>query len=135
MDPLKMALVSMAILPLGLGSIHLAETLRWYEPRRGLWKAALAADGTFIAACVLLTLRRLEHFSFSVFFEIVLQMMLAAYFLVALAYLLHCVVWTTTRLGRRVFLDELFSRVLVFALFAAADACAYLALAIFYAVP
>ena len=131
MDFVKMALVSMAVLPVGLGSIHVAETLRWYEPRRGLWRIAIAADSAFFAACALLMLHRGDAFTAGGYFLTVFQMLFAAYFLVALAYLLHCVTWVMDRLGRNVHLDELFSRLIALAIFAAVDVVVYLAMLAF----
>jgi hypothetical protein len=132
MDPVKMAFVSLAVLPIGLGSIHVTETLRWHEPRRGLWKVALAADTTFAGACALLLLYGGTPFSLAAYLQTILQMIFTAFFLAALAYLLHCIVWVLTRLGRRVYLDELFSRLLALAVFAVLDAGAYIALTLFY---
>jgi hypothetical protein len=132
MEPLKIVLVCLAILPLGLGSIHVAEKLRWYEQRRGLWKVATASGGAFACVCAFLLLYSGAAFTVGAYLKTLLQMLFATYFPVALAYLLHCVVWVVTRLGRRVFLDELFSRVLVFAIFGAVDLGAYLILSFFF---
>ena len=106
--------------------------MRWYEPRRGLWKVVITSGGAFACVCALLLLYSKAAFTVEAYLQIVLQMLFATYFPVALAYLLHCVVWVVTRLGRRVFLDELFSRVLVFAFFGAVDLGAYLALSFFF---
>jgi len=138
MDYMKITLVSLTILPLGLGSIHIAEVLRWFEPRRGLWKIALASGAAFACACggvatlvkvpVGLLFHRGVSFIAVTYLETVVQMLFATYFLVALVYLLHCVVWVVTRFGRRVFMDELFSRLVVLAVFTVIDLGAYLIL-------
>jgi hypothetical protein len=119
-----------AILPLGLGSIYVSETLRWHAPRRCL---AVAIPGMLIAFsffCAALTLHRYARLEVSLLLKTALQMVFAAYFLVALAYLLHCVTWAVTRLGRNVHMDELFSRMLALAIFSAADLGAYFCLSV-----
>lgn len=123
-----MALVSLAILPLGLGSIHVMETLRWYESRRGIWKMAVLADGLFLTACVFLAIYREGRFGAALYFRTVFEMLFAGYFLVTLAYAMYCGHWVLTRLGRRVFLDELLSRLFALAVFASVDLGAYLVL-------
>jgi hypothetical protein len=132
MDPLKTAIVSLSILSLGLSSIHAAEKLRWFEPRRGLWKIAAAAVSIFAVACALLMLHRGIPFGPAAYFQTLLRMLFLTYFLVALTYLLHCMEWVITRLGMRVHLDELFSRLLTLAVFTAFALTACLALLIFF---
>ena len=132
MDTVKMALVAMAVLPLGLGSIHITEKLRWYEARRSLWFAAAAAFAAFATASALLALHSEEPFSLGGYARILVQMAFLAFFLVAAAYLLHCTEWVLTRLGRKVYMDELFSRLLALGIFAAATTISYLALALLF---
>ena len=128
MDFLKIMLSCLAILPLGLGSIHTAEVLRWYEPRRGLRLIVPGSFAAFACACALIVLYRGVPFGFDTYLETVVQMAFATYFLVALVYLLHCVAWVITRLGRRVPMDELFSRLVVLTVFSLVDLGAYLVL-------
>jgi len=138
MDFVKMALTAMAVLPLGLGSIHVTEKLRWRESKRGLRLAAAAALIAFAAACALLALHRKSRggdtalFLSPEFARTLLQMAFLTYFLVAAAYLLHCTEWVMTRLGRKVFMDELFSRLLALGIFAACAVACYLALALLF---
>jgi hypothetical protein len=132
MDTVKMALVAMAVLPLGLGSIHVTEKLRWRESRRGLRLAAAAALVAFCAGCALLALHHDKPFSAGGYSRTLLEMAFLTYFLVAAAYLLHCTEWVMTRLGRKVFMDELFSRMLALGIFAAAALACYLALALLF---
>jgi hypothetical protein len=128
MDPVLTALVTLAVLPMGIASIHVAEKLRWYEPTRGIWLIAIAADSTFVVTCILLTFHRSESFTLSAFFKTLLQMLFVTYFLTSLAYLIHSGAWVLTRLGRQVHMDELFSRLIVFGVFAVVDLAAFLAL-------
>jgi len=132
MDPVLTALVILAVLPIGIASIHVAEKLRWYEPARGIWLIAIVADSTFLAACILLTLYREDSFTFSAFFKTALQMLFITCLLASLAYLTHSGIWAFTRLGRHVHLDELFSRLLVFAVFTVLAFAAYLALVLVF---
>jgi len=132
MDPVLTGLVILAVLPMGIASIHVAEKLRWYEPPPRLWKVAIAADCTFLAACVLLTLYREDFFTLGAFFKTVLQMLFITGLLASLAYFLHSGVWVLTRLGQNVHLDELFSRLIVFAIFASLAFAAYLALVLLF---
>ena len=132
----------MAVLPLGLASIHITEKLRWYEARRNLWLVAVAALGAFATACALLTLNRntgdMNSFVspevgfFAEYARNLLQMAFLTFFLVSTAYLLHCTEWVLTRLGRKVYMDELFSRLLALAVFAAATTICYLALILLF---
>ena len=123
-----MALVSAAILPLGLGSIQVMETLRWYESRRGIWKIAVLTDLFFLTACAFLAVYREGPFGAVLYLRTVFEMLFAGYFLVALAYAFYCGHWVITRLGRRVFLDELLSRLFALAVFAVIDLAAFLVL-------
>ncbi len=137
-----MALVAIAVLPLGLGSIHVTEKLRWYEAKRSLWLAVAASLGAFATACALLTLHRNsgdmnsfvspEGGFLAGYARSFLQMAFMTFFLVAAAYLLHCTEWVLTRLGRKVYMDELFSRLLALGIFAACAVVSYLALALFF---
>jgi len=121
MDLTKLLLGSVAILSLGLASIYIAERLRWRESRRGFALIALLACTVFAAACALLHLHGRGSFAAAGYAKTLLQMAFAAYFLVSLSYLFHCVEWVLTRIGRRVFLDELLSRILALAVFAGTD--------------
>jgi hypothetical protein len=84
----------------------------------------------FAVACVALTLHRHDRLEALPLLRTALQMLFAAYFLVALAYLLHCTAWAITRAGQKVHLDELFSRMIALAFFALVDLGAYLCLRI-----
>jgi hypothetical protein len=133
----------MAVLPLGLGSIHITEKLRWYESKRSLWLVAAAASGAFATACALLTIHSragdMNSFGspetgfFATYARNLLQMAFLTFFLVAAVYLLHCTEWVLTRLGRKVYMDELFSRLLALGIFAAATVLCYLALTLLLA--
>lgn len=132
MDPVLTGLLILAVLPMGIASIHVAEKLRWYEPPSKLWKIGIAADCTFLAACILLTFYREDSFTFGTFFKTVLQMLFITGLLASLTYLLHSGVWALTRLGQNVHLDELFSRLIVFAIFASLAFAAYFALVLLF---
>jgi hypothetical protein len=132
MDFVKMTLAAMAVLPLGLASIHITEKLRWYESKRNLYLVAAAAFAAFATACALLALHDGKPFSAGGYARNLLQMAFLTFFLVAAAYLLHCTEWVLTRLGRKVHMDELFSRLLALGVFAAATTVCYLALALLF---
>ena len=127
-DSFTILLAGTAILSAGLGSIRFAERLRWRELHRGEWRVLAAAATVFSCACTLLARHRMGALAPAAIGRSALEMFFAACFLCAMAYLLHCFAWVASRFGRRVFLDELFSRLWTLAAFAAMSIAAYAAL-------